>query len=195
MAWRPAAAGRWALPLDLRWRRGRHGCCRRRRRSRARPRRSVRPSRSGRVGPAAQAHRRHGCPTWLPDMAARHGCPTWLPDMAAGDRGGPDLEVRRGNAPLGPFPSPRQLQKAGHEAGRQWARTSGAALAHLAKRQAEPGLRPFGAENGPLDRFQAPRLCCTNRVRDSSRESSVVAGMHEQTHALDLQDQELASLQ
>lgn len=39
------------------------------------------------------------------------------------------------------------------------------------------------------------RLCCTNRVRDSSRESSVVAVMHEQTHTHDLQDQELASLQ
>lgn len=38
-------------------------------------------------------------------------------------------------------------------------------------------------------------LCCTNPVRDSSRESSVVAGMHEQTHTPDLQDQELASLQ
>jgi len=36
-------------------------------------------------------------------------------------------------------------------------------------------------------------LCCTNPVRDSSRESSVVAGMHEQTHTPDLQDQELAS--
>ena len=38
-------------------------------------------------------------------------------------------------------------------------------------------------------------LCCANRVRDSSRESSVVAGMYEQTHTPDLQDQELASLQ
>ena len=37
-------------------------------------------------------------------------------------------------------------------------------------------------------------LCCTNRVRDSSRESSMVAGVHEQTHIPDLQDQELASL-
>ncbi len=37
-------------------------------------------------------------------------------------------------------------------------------------------------------------LCCTNRVRDSSRESSVVAGMHEQTNTPDLQDQELAGL-
>ncbi|MCE8001141.1 MAG: hypothetical protein HEP70_20115 [Rhodobiaceae bacterium] len=39
------------------------------------------------------------------------------------------------------------------------------------------------------------RLCCTNRVRDSSCESSVVAGLHEQTDIPDLQDQELASLQ
>jgi hypothetical protein len=38
-------------------------------------------------------------------------------------------------------------------------------------------------------------LCCTNRLRDSSRESSVVAGMHEQTDTHDLQNQELASLQ
>ena len=38
------------------------------------------------------------------------------------------------------------------------------------------------------------RLCCTNRVRDSSRESSMVAGVHEQTHIPDLQDQELAGL-
>ncbi|WP_178390815.1 GNAT family N-acetyltransferase [Rhodovulum sulfidophilum] len=38
-------------------------------------------------------------------------------------------------------------------------------------------------------------LCCTNSVGDSSRESRVVAGMHEQTHTPDLQDQELAGLQ
>lgn len=38
------------------------------------------------------------------------------------------------------------------------------------------------------------RLCCTNPVWVSSRESSVVAGMHEQTDTTDLQDQELASL-
>ncbi|MCB5410097.1 response regulator [Pseudogemmobacter sp. CC-YST710] len=37
-------------------------------------------------------------------------------------------------------------------------------------------------------------LCCANPVRDSSRESSMVAGVHEQTHIPDLQDQELASL-
>ena len=37
-------------------------------------------------------------------------------------------------------------------------------------------------------------LCCTNPVKDSSRESSMVAGVHEQTHIPDLQDQELASL-
>jgi phage terminase large subunit-like protein len=38
----------------------------------------------------------------------------------------------------------------------------------------------------------ATRLCCTNRVRDSSRESNVVAAGHEQTHAPRLQDPELA---
>ncbi len=38
-------------------------------------------------------------------------------------------------------------------------------------------------------------LCCTNPVWDSSHESSVVAGIHEQTYTPDLQDQELASLQ
>lgn len=38
------------------------------------------------------------------------------------------------------------------------------------------------------------RLCCANPVRDSSRESSMVAGVHEQTHISDLQDHELASL-
>ena len=38
-------------------------------------------------------------------------------------------------------------------------------------------------------------LCCTNPVRDSSRESSVIAGTHEQTDTHDLQDQELAGLQ
>jgi archaellum component FlaC len=38
-------------------------------------------------------------------------------------------------------------------------------------------------------------LCCTNPVRDSSCESSVVAGLHEQTDTPDLQDQELARLQ
>jgi hypothetical protein len=38
------------------------------------------------------------------------------------------------------------------------------------------------------------RLCCTNPMRDSSRESSVVAGLHEQTHIPRLQDQELARI-
>lgn len=39
------------------------------------------------------------------------------------------------------------------------------------------------------------RLCCTNPFWDSSHESSVVAGIHEQTHTSNLQDQELAILQ
>ena len=37
-------------------------------------------------------------------------------------------------------------------------------------------------------------LCCKNPMRDSSGESSVVAGGHEQTHPPRLQDQELAGL-
>jgi hypothetical protein len=38
------------------------------------------------------------------------------------------------------------------------------------------------------------RLCFTNRVTDSSLESSVVAVLHAQTDTPDLQDPELASL-
>ena len=38
-------------------------------------------------------------------------------------------------------------------------------------------------------------LCRANPCRDSSRESSMVAGRHEQTHTPELQDQELAGLQ
>ena len=37
-------------------------------------------------------------------------------------------------------------------------------------------------------------LCCTNPVRDSCRESSMVAGLHEQTDTRHLQDHELAGL-
>jgi site-specific DNA-methyltransferase (adenine-specific) len=49
---------------------------------------------------------------------------------------------------------------------------------------------------GPIERQldEYDGLCCANPVRDSSRESSMVAGVHEQTHIPDLQDQELASL-
>ena len=36
------------------------------------------------------------------------------------------------------------------------------------------------------------RLCCTNPIRDSSRESSVIAGVDEQTEHTDLQNPELA---
>ena len=39
------------------------------------------------------------------------------------------------------------------------------------------------------------RLCCTNGVRDSLCESSVVAGEHEQLVPYDVQDQELAFVQ
>ena len=37
-------------------------------------------------------------------------------------------------------------------------------------------------------------LCCTNPFGDSSRESSMVAGVHEQTGTPNLQDKKLASL-
>lgn len=37
-------------------------------------------------------------------------------------------------------------------------------------------------------------LCCTNRVRDSSRESSVLGANHEQTDTPRLQDPQLAGL-
>jgi hypothetical protein len=40
-------------------------------------------------------------------------------------------------------------------------------------------------------RSREGRLCCTKRVRDSCRESSVVAGLHEQTYISDLQNHEL----
>jgi len=45
------------------------------------------------------------------------------------------------------------------------------------------------------DNIRIGRLCCTNPMRDSSCESSVIAGLHEQTHISRLQDQELARIQ
>jgi hypothetical protein len=42
--------------------------------------------------------------------------------------------------------------------------------------------------------YRLEGLCCTNRVRDSSCESSVVAGRHEQTDTPRLQDQKLAGV-
>ena len=42
--------------------------------------------------------------------------------------------------------------------------------------------------------FDLTGLCCTNPVGDSSRESSMVAGVHEQTGTPNLQDKKLASL-
>jgi hypothetical protein len=46
-----------------------------------------------------------------------------------------------------------------------------------------------------LPHFRAMGLCCTNPVRDSSRESSVIAGGHEQTEHPELQETELARVQ
>lgn len=45
-----------------------------------------------------------------------------------------------------------------------------------------------------FDEYLKRGLCCTNRVRDSRRESSVVAAEHEQTHTHSLQDQKLAGV-
>ena len=55
-----------------------------------------------------------------------------------------------------------------------------------------PGLSPGGMLNHEPE--EPLGLCCTNPFSDSSRESSVVAGLHEQTHTAGLQDQELAGL-
>jgi len=57
----------------------------------------------------------------------------------------------------------------------------------------ESGVRFVAVDMPNADRFM--RLCCTNPMRDSSCESSVVAGLHEQTHISRLQDQELARIQ
>jgi hypothetical protein len=55
--------------------------------------------------------------------------------------------------------------------------------------------RQHGEAPYPVVDGIAVRLCCTNPMRDSSCESSVVAGLHEQTHISRLQDQELARIQ
>ena len=55
--------------------------------------------------------------------------------------------------------------------------------------QPDPALR--NTETVPL-RADVAGLCCTNPMKDSSCESSMVAGWHEQTDTPDLQDQELA---
>ena len=57
-----------------------------------------------------------------------------------------------------------------------------------------PPHSTFLAYRVPEAGLRLARLCCTNPVRDSSGESSVVAGGHEQTHPPRLQDQELAGL-
>ena len=57
------------------------------------------------------------------------------------------------------------------------------------------GAYAFLSERGSIDVLDwidtAGRLCCTKRVRDSCREFSVVAGSHEQTDIIYLQDDEL----
>ena len=83
-------------------------------------------------------------------------------------------------------------------------RAAGAELAlTFLNEKARPWVEPVAQEVGaPLflpcdvrEPGQLEGLCCTNPFWDSSHESSVVAGIHEQTHTSNLQDQELASLQ
>ena len=61
-------------------------------------------------------------------------------------------------------------------------------------RAIERRLHAFRAFDLDAGAYGLTRLCCTNPVRDSSRESSVVAVRYEQTHTPRLQDQELARL-
>jgi len=53
----------------------------------------------------------------------------------------------------------------------------------------------FASSNHAIGFYKQTALFRKVRVGDSSRESSVVAGLHEQTHPAELQDQELAGLQ
>ena len=93
-------------------------------------------------------------------------------------------------------------------AGRPGPVCGGMARDETFNRAAQPGAspRPARVEAGLAGRNRGrgpkgtpclcpcKRLCCTNRVRDSFRESSVVAVQYEQTHTPRLQDQELARL-
>jgi len=63
----------------------------------------------------------------------------------------------------------------------------------LCERHAIHGTSIYSSASGLAS--VSKRLCCTKRVRDSCRESSVVAGQHEQTDTSDLQDHELGCLQ
>ncbi len=52
-----------------------------------------------------------------------------------------------------------------------------------------------GREKDFWTSFVTDWLCCTNGVRDSSREYSVIADCHEQLVPYEVQDQELAFVQ
>ena len=53
---------------------------------------------------------------------------------------------------------------------------------------------PLNVPEAKRPNFTAPFMgrCCTKKLRDSLRESNVVAGLHEQTVEADLQDHQLA---
>jgi len=65
---------------------------------------------------------------------------------------------------------------------------------HITPNKDDASAKPNGSSMFIFMLGTLAGLCCTNRVRDSSRETSVVIGMHEQTHTPDLQDHELAGL-
>lgn len=56
-------------------------------------------------------------------------------------------------------------------------------------------LRAAGAGQKSLEPRHLNRLCCTNELRVSSRESSMIARAHEQLGPYELQDHELVNLQ
>lgn len=70
-----------------------------------------------------------------------------------------------------------------------WTRRSTFISPHYSKVGKKGGLPPMPVET------VLRGLCCTNPVRDSSRDSSMVADLHEQTDTANLQDQKLAGLQ
>lgn len=69
----------------------------------------------------------------------------------------------------------------------RWVEKYSSAIAMQAHRRKAQTRRPWR-----MDETYVKGLCCTNPARDSSRESNVVAGRHEQTDTPDLQVQKLA---
>ena len=100
--------------------------------------------------------------------------------QAKGVRLVPDLRASGENAPS------HRVLVGRAEIGAAWTKKSNEGREYLGLKLDDPS---FAAP------IYANRLCCTNPVWDSSRESSVIAGGHEQTEHTDLQDPELARIQ